>query len=456
MAGDPDRERTTGSPAQRGAALPEKLMQRLLGRLKRHALWDSLLMLLPPLGVFVYLGAFLYWSAFLARGTVIGAGVAVLGTALALGVLRHRKRSFSLRFAARLMDIKAQAQDRFLTLASVDRLSCRSFLLVRLQEEAVGLLHRIDWRRDFPYRLKRSFMGSAIASLIVFILFQILLELWFFFNSEARTANELAILARELARLPALSELARDLNAVAVEIKKEKGTANAQKESQIQELLRRVEEHLRTGSQQGAGDALLAQTANALRELAGGSGQRQGASGGELKSDMATGGKGTEEKSSGTGDGDREGQTAGVSERLTGGRAETKGTEMARRESDQVKSDKPQLQPGGGRESEGGGRGDLGRSGGRSTQEEIPRGAPPERFFKPGEQGDRSIKDARFVTVQLPEAEAEASGGEGGSEAKRVLRPKVSISNVPLRRPHAPEASPEKQSLPVEYRELIR
>ena len=184
MAGDPKREGTIGSPARGRAAAPEEFLRRLLGRLKRHALWDSLLMLVPALGVFVYVRGFLYRPAFLARGMLIGAGVALFGTVLALDVLRRRSASFSLRFAARLTDTKAQAQDRFLTLATVDRLSCPSSLLTRLQEEAAGLLHRIDLRRDFPYRLKRSFMGSAILSLIVFILFQIFFGLGAFSNSE--------------------------------------------------------------------------------------------------------------------------------------------------------------------------------------------------------------------------------------------------------------------------------
>lgn len=416
-------------------------------------------MLLPALGVFVYVGGFLYRPAFLARGMLIGAGVAALGTVLALAVSWRRWASFSLRFAARLIDTKAQAQDRFLTLATVDRLSCPSSLLARLQEEAVGLLHRIDLRRDFPYRLKRSFVGSAILSLIVFILFQILFGVGELSNSKARAAGELGGLARELARLPAFSELARDLNALAVEMRKEPQgrPSDAREESQIQELLSRVEDQLRGGSRQGSGaDALLAQTANALRELGGGSDRRPGEGEGRMKNEAAKGGGGAEQKSSSPSGGDREGQTAGANEQPRKGGPGEKAAEVARRESDQVKSGKPQPQPGGGKEGEGAGRGDPGRSEGKSRQEETPRGAPPERFFKPGEQGDRSIKGARFVTVQLPEEEAESSGGEGRSDTKRALHPKAPISNVPLRRPDAPEASPEKQPLPLEYREMIR
>jgi len=88
--------------------------------------------------------------------------------------------------------------------------------------------------------------------------------------------------------------------------------------------------------------------------------------------------------------------------------------------------------------------------------EEIPRGKAAERFLKPGEEGEKGIKGARFVTVQLPEEEIASETGQGGSGKRRELRPKTPVGNVPLRRPDAPDASPEKQPLPLEYRGLLR
>ncbi len=101
-------------------------------------------------------------------------------------------------------------------------------------------------------------------------------------------------------------------------------------------------------------------------------------------------------------------------------------------------------------------KGELEGRGDKSKGEEIPGGATPERFLQPGEQGEKGIKGARFVTVQLPEDKTEDSDAEGASGKRRKLLPKVPVSNVPLRQPDAPDAAPEKQPLPLEYRRLIR
>jgi len=102
------------------------------------------------------------------------------------------------------------------------------------------------------------------------------------------------------------------------------------------------------------------------------------------------------------------------------------------------------------------GKEEGGGTGGRNPGEEIPTGKAAERFLKPGEQGEKGMKGARFVTVQLPEQEAASAGGDSARGQGRQIRPKTAVSNVPLRRPDNPEAAAEKQPLPLEYRGLIR
>ena len=68
------------------------------------------------------------------------------------------------------------------------------------------------------------------------------------------------------------------------------------------------------------------------------------------------------------------------------------------------------------------------------------------------------MKGARYVTVQLPEELAADAKGEGSiskpAKETRAL-PKPPVSNAPLPA-HVPEASMEKQQLPLEYRGIIR
>lgn len=436
---------------------PEKLLTSLLRRLKRHALSDSLLIFLPPLAVIFYLGVFSYRSAFLEQEIVIGLGAVVLGAALAVGILRHRSHLFSLRFAARLVDAKAESQDRFVTLATVDRSSCPSILLDRLQQEAAGLLERIHFRRDFPYRLKRSFIASAIASLSIFILFQLVLEVWPLLNRDARAAREIGKLAREMSRVPALSELGRKLDALAVEVKK-KGTDTVNSQPELPDLLKQIEAQLRAGNQQGAENGLLGKAAEALQKIGSGSHRSEGQGGGELKANVGGEGEGKEQKSSGIGKGEDQGQMSRPGESVKGGGPGTNEKQAGPGKSEQAGGEKTGAKPDGGYGSEGKARGESGRQDGRSRPEEIPRpqGAPPDRFVKAGEQGDKGLKGARFVTVQLPEEETGGSATEGGSGTRRALRPKVPVSNMPLRGPDSPDAPPERQPLPLEYRELIR
>ena len=443
---------------ERGTGVPEKLVDHLLSLLKRHVLWDSLLELFPPLLVFFYLAIFLYDPAWTTPGTLILAGAMVLGVALLIGILRHRPAALSVCFAARLIDERVEGKDRFVTLATLDPSFRPSFLVTRLRREAAGLLHRIDLKRDFPYRVKRSFFVSLIGSLAVILLFYLLLQIPSFFTPQGRPLNELV---QELSQVPRFSELARGLKAMALRLQEE-DLSSTERRSLIQELLRKVEDQLGVERQEGgAGSDLLSQAADTLRGMEQGleKGQEQRGGGG-LKTNLPEEREG-EGKGSAKGDGE-EGQgelVASGSRDLKGGQStQGEAPEAGKRQGEkgQGKGDKlkGEREKGGG--IEGSAKGELEGKGTRSKGEEIPRGAAPERFLQPGEQGEKGIKGARFVTVQLPEEGTEDLADEGGSGKRRRVQPKVPVSNVPLRRPDSRGASPEKQHLPLEYRGLIR
>lgn len=443
---------------ENGPATPERLMEYLVSHLKKQALWDSLLIFFFPFLVLFYLTIFLYRSAWITQETLIFAGATVFGVALLLGILRHRQMAPSLRFAARLIDERVEGKDRFVTLATIDLSLCPAFLVARLRHEAAGLLHRIDLKKDFPYLIKRSFFASLIGSLAFILLFHLILQIGLLSQPQALPVKELARLAQELSQVPRFSELARSLEAMAVRMK-EPALPSAEKRFLVEEMLKKVESQLAAERQEGgAGSDLLSQAANALRGMGQGTekGQEQRGGGG-LKTNLPEEREGRgNESAKGSGEGEEGEFTSLGSKDFKGGKSGQKeqGVGKGEGEGDQGRGDKPKGERQ--KETKGMAKGEPEGKGSKSKWEEIPRGGAPERFLQPGEQGDQGIKGARFVTVELPEAETEGSAREGGSGKRRELRPKVPVGNVPLRRPDSPDASPEKQPLPLEYRGLIR
>src|SRR4029077_12509124 len=163
--------RTSSDVENRGS--PEHRVDRLAAQLRNHALWDSLLIFLPPLLLSIYFLIYLYRAAWIAPPTLLVLGVASIVVALLAMVARYRPLIPSVRFAARLVDERTGAQDRFLTLATIDAGLWPSSFLARLRGEAAALLARIDFRREFPYRIKRSFYWSLLACLVVAALFHL-------------------------------------------------------------------------------------------------------------------------------------------------------------------------------------------------------------------------------------------------------------------------------------------
>jgi len=439
--------------------LPDKLVGRLVSHLKRHLLWDSLLIFFPPLVVFFYVGVFLYRSALIPQQALIFAAAIAVGVAWLMAILRYRPMAPTARLAARLIDDRVQGKDRFVTLATIDPAAFASFLVARLRHEAAGLLHRTDLRKDFPYRLKRSFFASLIGSLVSVLLFHLILEIGPYFAPRGPAGKELALIARELSRVPRFSELARSVEALAVRLR-EPGRSS-QERSLIQNALAKVEAQLAAEQAQGGSlRALLSRAADALRGLEqGDDGSQEEKAGGGLKSNLPEQG-GDRRKAGQGGEGEGEaGVTLSDSKDPQGGKSAEKGTQEAGKRGagkEQGLGDRP------GKDKEkrsdigGMAKGEVQGKGTKDQGEEIPRGATPDRFLQPGEQAEKGVKGARFVSVQLPEEEAGGSMGEGRSGKGRGLRPKVPVSNVPLRRPDSPGVPSEKQPLPLEYRALIR
>jgi hypothetical protein len=87
---------------------------------------------------------------------------------------------------------------------------------------------------------------------------------------------------------------------------------------------------------------------------------------------------------------------------------------------------------------------------------EFPKAGNYQRFYKLGEHGPAiNIRDARYVTFQLP-SEIESAGA--GALVPDNTRPRASTpyTNAPLRQQRLPASPDEQQLVPPRYRELIR
>lgn len=440
---------------------PERVIDRLIARLRNHALWDSLLIFGPPLAVAVYIGIYLHRSAWIAATTFLLVSLAFFGVALAAVVLRYRPLVPSIQSAARMVDERTAAQDRFVTLATIESPSHSASLVARLRREAAGFLRRMDFRKDFPYRIKRSFYWSLLGSFAAVIMFHSALRWGDFFMRPPAPREQLGRLAQEMAAVPRFAELARALEALAVKLR-DPDIPNPEKQALMQEVLKKLEEQRRNEEEQSEGAQLLGQAANSVRGLEQGLEKSQerdrDKGGGSVATNLPQDGQGKGKSAEGGGESQGE-MSAELTRKLPEGKS-------AQGEPQGAGKEKGAKNQGAGKgadaerekEKEMTGEAERGAAEkvGKSKSEEIPRGAPPaERFLQPGEKGKEGVKGARFVTVQLPEEiSADAAGGEGPVPASRG-RPKVPISNVPLPA-HVPDAPAEKQPLPLEYRSIIR
>src|SRR6266478_7429404 len=228
---------TSSDVENRGS--PEHRVGRLAAQLRNHALWDSLLIFSPPLLLSIYLLIYLYRAAWIASPAFLLLSAAIILVALLAVVARYRPLIPSVRFAARLVDVKTGAQDRFLTLATIEAGLWSSSFLARLRGEAAALLARIDFRREFPYRIKRSFYWSLLASLVVAALFHLSMS---FTPPSPRSApyEKVGEVAEKMAQQPRLAALAYGLRTLATKLQQPK-VSEQEKQILIRENLEQIE-----------------------------------------------------------------------------------------------------------------------------------------------------------------------------------------------------------------------
>ena len=457
--------RTSSDVENRGS--PEHRVGRLAAQLRNHALWDSLLIFSPPLLLSIYLLIYLYRAAWIASSAFLLLSVAIIVVALLAVVARYRPLIPSVRFAARLVDEKTGAQDRFLTLATIEAGLWSSSFLARLRGEAAALLARIDFRREFPYRIKRSFYWSLLASLVVAALFHLSMS---FTPPSPRSApphEKVRELAEKMAQQPRLAALAYGLRTLATKLQQPK-VSEQEKQILIRENLEQIEKQQKQEKEKENRD-LLGEASSTLQSLERDGSQEKdsGQGGGGVQSNLSQEGQGQSKQTQGSG-GDSKGEfSAQQSKDMHQGKtAQRDSKEQGKDKSDQNQGEGKGNQPEPSKsdkdtgteltaKTQDGSQEQLGRN----RSEETPQGAPPaERFYKPGEEGKNGIKGAGYVTVQLPEELA--ADGKGEATASKQSKdpkayPKAPVSNVPLPA-HVPDAPTEKQQLPLEYRGIIR
>lgn len=430
---------------------PESLVFALRGRLRRHLLWDAFLLFLPPFGLTFYLFYNLYRLTLMGR-EVLWVSAVVAAGAFGLGVVfLYRPRVPSIPAAGRLVDGLTAARERFLTLVTFDASLEAPALVDRLRAEAGGFAGGVSFAKAFPYRLKRSFLVSLIACLIG------ILVSYLFLSGAAgilpqEKPDELVGLIRQLAKDPRYATLARDLEATVAELRSQ-DASNAHTQSLIEKMLASVESE-RSSSAAGAGEAdnLLSQMAVKLRDRGGGGEREKGEGGGSggLQSPGLEG-AGAEKEGSAPGRAPLHGQqelSQGKDSRGSAGAlAKLEGPE-------QGAGPRPE------RSGSGPGKGSGSESGrtkpeGAKSQGATPRDEPAERYLKPGERGE-ALQGARFVTVELPEEKESSSASRFRDSERKLLQPKVPVSNAPLPPSSGAGSREEKQAVPLEYRSLIR
>jgi hypothetical protein len=382
----------------------------------------------------------------------------------------YRRQPAPVRRAAGLVDERAEANDRFITLSTIDQSGASASLVRRLRTEALGFIDRVQLKRDFPYRVKRSFYYSFLASVTLAMLFRLAVPLVQATLHPPSAAERLRALAERMAERPALAPLARQIQALAKTVENPK-IPPQEKQAAIQTTQKTIAQEQAREEQRENRDMLgeAASTVKGMDQQAG-NGQEhkqdQNAGAGDINSNLPQEGQQKNQPSAGSGAAKGE-MDAQPSEKVQQGQAAKGDTKQQSRESNQQtqgegKPNQPDSNDAGrekNQETAGKTQGNREDKGGKSkASEEIPQSAPPaERFNRPGE-GKEGIKGAGYVTVQLPEeAAAEGKGERGGttdSKGNRVGQ-KLPVSNVPLPA-HLPDAPSEKQQVPLEYRGMIR
>lgn len=452
---------------------PADLVHRLAAQLGHHALWDSLFIFVPPAAALIYVivGVLFRTMRLDALATLVAVAI-VAGLGMLAVALRYRPLVPSISATARLVDQRAGAKDHFLTLATIEPAKWPAAFVSRLQRETSALVQRVELRRDFPYKLKRSAYWSIGVSLIAAVLIHFLSPFAFPIAAQETAQTRLLQLAREMVAKPELKGLARDLEALATKLEDPKVAAE-EKQAQARELEKKIEEQQKKEEQKDNRD-LLGQAANALQgaehqQSAGGDEKQkdQQKGGGGIQSNLPQDGQGESKKSQG-GSGEskndssaqsstdqQQGKTGQNPKNPSQSGNQQQGSAQEHNQPDPNQPDKGQSQEQVGK-SQGGSKDGAGKE--QASEQPPPQGTPPADRFYEGGEGKEGLKGARYVTVKLPEEIAADSKGDSrstaGSKGGRP-RPQVPVSNVPLPA-HVPNAPSEKQQVPIEYRGMIR
>src|SRR5438094_8856992 len=190
---------------ENGAQSPEKLIHRLVAQLGNHALWDALLVFLPPLIVAIYLLVYFFQAAWIGPVGLFLMIVTVAGLVLLAVLFRYRPLVPSVGSAARLVDDHTGAKDRFLTLLTIEPSPNAASLVSRLRMEAAQFQTRIELKRNFPFQIKRSFYWSVFGSMVAALLFHLFLPTVISILHPLHTHVRLRQLVEIMAKQPRLS-----------------------------------------------------------------------------------------------------------------------------------------------------------------------------------------------------------------------------------------------------------
>ena len=455
---------------------PENLVHRLVARLSRHILWDSLLLFAPPAAASIYIVVLLFRTDRLSQTAALALLLSTLGFAVFAVLLRRRPLLPSVRGAARLVDQKSGAKDHFLTLSTIDSASESSLFVKRLRLQAEGFLNRVELTRDFPYQVKRSGYWSVAASVVAAILIHLLMPLT---QSPARysagTRERLRELAQQMEAKTDLRVLAKELEALAAKLEDPK-TPPAEKQALAEKMEQKIQEQQKK-EEQIDNQNLLAQASNALdgmekQQQAAAGGEKQNnpeKAGGGIQSNAPQDGQGENKKSqSGSGEGKGESSAQLSQEKIDQGKsAQGNPKETGEQKNPGSEAKNNQTQPDPNQPSKDANKEKAGKTQGGSKEgagkqqasaEPPPQGGPQaDRFYNPGE-GKEGLGGKGYVTVQLPEDVVADAKGESRitKESKNNrARAQIPVSNIPLPA-HIPNAATEKQQVPIEYRGVIR
>ena len=448
---------------------PEKLVHQLAFRLGQHAFWDSLFIFLPPVGAAIYIIVMLFRAAWIDLSASLSVTSSVLVAGIAGALLRYRPRVPTISTAARLADRQSGAKDHFLTLATIDSAIYPLSFISKLRRESSVFGERIELKRDFPYKLKRSAYWSIGASFLAAALIQFALPLLREGGQGASLQRRLHDLAQKMAAKSELKSTGLQLEAVASKLEDPK-ISLAEKQEAAQQMEKKIKEQQQTEQAKDNRD-LLGQAADALEGMdqqvasgkQGNSDQQKG--GGGINSNLPQG-DGKEGQGSGEGNGNSKAEVSTDSKQDKAGQA--KSTDSGKEKNPQqngASKDSSQIDPR--QANQEANKQQAGKAEGpskeRTSNQKSPDQPPPpgtspaDRFYAAGE-GQQGLQGARYVTVQLPEEIVADEKGESGpskdSKASRT-RSQVPVSNAPLPA-HVPNAATEKQQIPIEYRGMIR